>query len=236
MYVLGCFGKGVRVPHEQACCGTPAAVNGEGNAVRKLAHRNLAVLDRDGNTVLASCGSGSLMLGREYADFLGPDDPLRQTALDVGTRVRDISEYLINEIGSEAIAAKIVRTIDARIAYHDPCHLGRGIGVQKEPRAILSLIGKNCVEMAEADRCCGSGGTYGFTHWETSKAILERKIGNAQKTQATIIATGCPACIMQLSGGSENIKAGIYVCHTVELLAWAMGFASGPAEKRLQAF
>ena len=37
------------------------------------------------------------------------------------------------------------------------------------------------------------------------------------------------------TGGSENMKVGIYVCHTVELLAWAMGFAAGPAEKRLQA-
>ena len=233
VYVLSRFGKGVFVPREQACCGAPAAVNGEEDAVRKLAHRNLAILARNKNTVITSCGSGGLMLSREYAGFWRPDDPLHQTALGVGKRVRDISEYLINEIGSEAIAAKLVRTIDARIAYHDPCHLGRGIGVHKEPRGILSLVGKNFTEMAEADRCCGSGGTYGFTHWETSKAILERKIGNAQKAQATIIATGCPACIMQLSGGSENMKAGIFVCHTVELLAWAMGFASSPVNRAI---
>jgi len=233
MYVLGRFGKGVFVPREQACCGMPAAVNGEGDVVRKLARGNLAILNRDGNTVLTSCGSGSLMLGHEYAGFLEPDDPLRQTALGVGKRVRDISEYLINAIGSEAIAAKIVRTVDARVTYHEPCHLGRGTGVHKEPRGILSLVCKNFVEMPEADRCCGSGGTYGFTHWETSKGILERKIGNAQKVQAKIIATGCPACIMQLSGGSGNMGAGIFVCHTIELLAWSMGFTSGPAERHL---
>lgn len=229
MYVLGRFGKGVFVPRGQGCCGAPAAVNGETEVMRKLVRRNLDILCRDERTVISSCGSGGLMLGHGYAEFLGPEDPRRETALGVGKRVRDISEYLVNEIGLEAIAAKVVRKIDGCVTYHDPCHLARGVGVSKEPRSILSLTTARFKEMPEADRCCGSGGTYGVTHWETSRAILERKIGNAQKVHANVIATGCPACIMQLSGGSDNLNAGIVVCHTVELLAWAMGFSSGPA-------
>ena len=225
LFVLHSFGKGVRLPAGQGCCGTPAAVNGEKDVVRKLARRNLPLFNREQEQVITACGSGSLMIGHEYADFLDEDDPLRETALAVGKRVRDISEFLVHEIGPEAIAGKIVRKIKKRITYHDPCHLGRGVAVRKEPRALLSLIAEDFREMPEADRCCGSGGTYGFTHWETSRAILRRKIDNARGVEASIIATGCPACIMQLSGGSDNMRAGIAVCHTIELLAWAMGHA-----------
>ena len=235
MYVLGRFGKGVFVPRGQGCCGAPAAVNGEKEVVRALARMNLDILSRNDRTVITSCGSGGLMLGHEYAECLGPEDPHHQNALSVGKRVRDICEYLVREIGLDALAAKIVRKIDGIVTYHDPCHLARGVGVSKEPMRILSLITDGFKEMPEADRCCGSGGAYGFTHWETSRAILERKIGNARAVGAKVIATGCPACIMQLSGGAGSLKSGITVCHTVELLAWAMGFSSLPAEQCLRA-
>ena len=59
-------------------------------------------------------------------------------------------------------------------------------------------------EAAESDSCCGAAGTYGVLHPETSAAIIERKMGFIRDTGATILATECPSCMMQLAYGAQR--------------------------------
>lgn len=240
LYVLRKLGFGVHLPREQVCCGTPAAVNGETASVRDLAQRNLALFARQGLPVVTTCGSGGMMLRHEYPHLLATDDPLHSSAAATAATCLDISELLVQEEVFARLAGRMVRPLRHRVTYHEPCHLGRGLGVSAQPRALLRLVAENFVEMPEAARCCGSGGSYGFTHWETSRAILARKTGHARNVQAAVMATGCPACVMQLSAGADAgvgagddggeagaPPAGITVLHTIELLAWAMGYTPG---------
>jgi glycolate oxidase iron-sulfur subunit len=74
--------------------------------------------------------------------------------------------------------------------------------VTVQPREILrSLEGFEFREAAESDSCCGAAGTYGVLHPETSAAIIERKMGFIKETGATVVATECPSCMMQLAYG-----------------------------------
>ena len=74
-----------------------------------------------------------------------------------------------------------------------------------QPRQILeSLPGVVFREAAESDSCCGAAGTYGVLHPETSAAIIERKMGFIRDTGATILATECPSCMMQLAFGAQR--------------------------------
>ncbi len=95
------------------------------------------------------------------------------------------------------------------VTYHDPCHLGRRYqNVTVQPRAILrSLEGYEFREAAESDSCCGAAGTYGVLHPETSGAIIDRKTGFIKDTGATVVATECPSCMMQLAYGLK--RAGV---------------------------
>lgn len=222
VFVLGQLGLGVRIPKAQGCCGTPAAVNGETDVVRRLAQHNIRQL-AGSEPVITSCGSGGLMLRHEYTEILDKEDVLLPEAQRLKARCLDISEFLVLPVYLERVGSLIRRHISRRVTYHAPCHLERGLGVTKAPRQLLVLAAKDFAEMPAAGRCCGSGGTYGFTHWEESRAIVHCKHAAAQSVQAEIIATGCPACILQIAGAVPPSQK-LMVFHTIELLAWCMGY------------
>ena len=66
--------------------------------------------------------------------------------------------------------------------------------------------------------CCGAAGSYAFKHYDLSMKVLERKMGNVEKTGADILVSSCPACVMQLSSGARQRKMPISVLEIVELL------------------
>ena len=114
--------------------------------------------------------------------------------------------------------------VEARVTYHDPCHLRRGQGVWKQPRALLRMIdGVDLVEMSEADWCCGSAGSQLITHYKTSLKVLKRKMDNIEKMQAQFVASGCPGCQMQLNVGVRRQGLAMSVVHPIELLDRAYG-------------
>ena len=77
--------------------------------------------------------------------------------------------------------------------------------------------------MAEADRCCGMAGTYFLTEPDCSRAIQERKTDRVAESRAELVATGCPACILQLEDGLVRRDLPARALHTIEVLAMAMG-------------
>lgn len=85
------------------------------------------------------------------------------------------------------------------VTYHHPCHLGRGQGVDWQPVKLLeALPGWRYVPMRDADRCCGGGGSFTFTHPAESASIADRKMDAVEESQAAVVATACPLCRIQL--------------------------------------
>lgn len=212
--VLARNGCTVITPRETKCCGMPARGYGAGEAARDQARFNIALFEQvDVEVIVTDCATCGSTL-REYVTLLADDPAWAPRAAAFSAKVRDISAFLMS-----LPLHKPAGRIEARVTYHDPCHLRRGQGVWQEPRALLKLIdGLEFVELAEADWCCGSAGSQLITHYETSLRVLQRKMDNTAATQADIIASGCPGCQMQLITGARRRDLAIEVTHPIVLL------------------
>lgn len=207
----GCI---VITPPELTCCGMPARGYGRQDLVLEQARHNIALFEQAGvETIITDCATcGSTLKG--YGHLLATDPMWAERAASFSGKVRDVSEFLMS-IPLE----KPQGHLDARVTYHDPCHLRRGQGVWEEPRSLLRMIdGLEFVELPEADWCCGSAGTQLITHYETSLRVLKRKMDNVETTQAQLIASGCPGCQMQLNVGVRRHGLAMQVAHPMELL------------------
>ncbi len=74
-------------------------------------------------------------------------------------------------------------------------------------------------EMAEADRCCGCGGSFNLRYYEISSSIGRRKVENILRSGCSTVATGCPACMLHITDVLSRIGSGIRVKHTIEIYA-----------------
>jgi glycolate oxidase iron-sulfur subunit len=217
--VLSRNGCEVVTPKDVKCCGMPAHGYGRLDLVRKAAKHNIAVFEESKLSVVitdcATCGSTL----REYGELLKDDAEWAGRAAKFSKNVRDVSEFL-GGIPLEKPKGRI----EARVTYHDPCHLRRAQRVWKQPRALISLIdGLEFVELPESDWCCGSAGSQLITHYKMSLKVLDRKMDNLARTNANIVASGCPGCQMQLNAGLQRRGMKVRVTHPMVLLDEAYG-------------
>jgi len=196
----------------QSCCGIPAASFGDPASARRLARANAAALHATGaDVVVVDCASCGSML-KDYPSLL--NDP---AAFWVAERVVDISTLLVDSGFATPPPLPL-----GRVTYHDPCHLSRGLGVRTAPRDLLRGIpGVKFVDMEDADTCCGAGGTFNLTHSRISDAVGRRKAEAIAATGASVVASSCPACDMQLRLACRRAQLDVEVVHVVCLLSQA---------------
>jgi Fe-S oxidoreductase len=111
-----------------------------------------------------------------------------------------------------------------KVAYHDPCYLGRHNEVYDAPRTVLrSIPGVEFVEMPrhrENSYCCGGGGGGMWMEREKGERPSDLRIEEALATGAKIIATACPYCILMLEDSRKNLGAeDVRIVDVAELLA-----------------
>ena len=212
--VLARNGCTVITPKDTTCCGMPAAGYGRMDLVKQHARTNIALFEKgDLDVIVTDCATCGSKL-KEYGEILADEPEWAERAEIFSARVRDVSEFLMS-IPLQKPKGKI----EARVTYHDPCHLRRAQKVWKQPRAILQMIdGIDFVELPESDWCCGSAGSQLITHYETSLKVLDRKMDNLESTGAEMIASGCPGCQMQLTTGIKRRKMNVQVVHPILLL------------------
>jgi glycolate oxidase iron-sulfur subunit len=133
----------------------------------------------------------------------------------------DINQFLVKETHLRPLTNS---TGTARtVTYHDPCHLKKSLKVFNEPRAVIEATpGCKLTEMAEPDWCCGMGGSFNLQYYDISKGIGMKKAAQIKDTGANMLATGCPACMIQISDMLSQAGAKIAVRHPIELLAQAL--------------
>ncbi len=194
----------------QRCSGTPIETYGYRDLAKEGARVNLQSL-AEYETVVTGCASCTLALKDYPKLFAG--QPEQAAAERVAARVKHISEFVAQSPVRPPQAARAGR--GPKVTYHSSCHL-RAAGVTKEPRSILShLPGAEYVEMPDADRCAGGAGTYLVKDFETSQRIVERKRLAVEQSGAAVVATSCPACMIQLRTG---LKGAADVKHVAQLL------------------
>lgn len=199
----------------QRCSGTPIETYGHVERVREAARLNLASFAAY-DIIVTGCASCTLAL-KDYPRLFPPGPEQEQATLLAG-KIRHISE-LIAERGGE-MRETGSSTPRVRMTYHSSCHL-RAAGVSAAPRAVLAgLEGVDYAEMADSDRCAGGAGTYVIKDYDTAQAIFERKRRAIVESGAEVVATSCPACMIQLANGMRGQVKVTHVAQAVQE-AWA---------------
>jgi len=199
------------------CCGMPnRSVGDHEGALRHARHNVDALTGYD--AIVTDCGSCGSAL-KEYGHLLAGDPEYAEKAAEVSRRVYDVHEFLV-KFGY----AEPERKVEARVTYHDSCHMVREQKVAAQPRQILkSIPGVDYVEMKGADVCCGGGGSFAFSHIDLGRKVGASKAKNIAETEATVVATGCPSCSMQIRQSLQRAKVDADMRHPVELLARSYG-------------
>ena len=215
--VLRHNGCEVLVPKAQSCCGALLLHNGDKLNALSLARHNIDVfgkLELDA-LIINAAGCGAMM--KEYGELFKDDPAYRDKAARLTEKMKDVAEF----VGSIPLTPP-TREVRAKVTYHDACHLAHGQGVREQPRALLRAIpGLTFANLPESDWCCGSAGTYNLTQPEMAARLLERKVGNIQATEADVVVTGNPGCLMQIRAGLQQHGLPIQAVHTIDLLAQA---------------
>ncbi|MDZ7264267.1 MAG: (Fe-S)-binding protein, partial [candidate division KSB1 bacterium] len=200
---------------DNVCCGLPASGYGDLDAARWLAQRNIEVIERSGCDVIVSeCGSCSSFLS-DYKQLFEDDERWLARADAISRKVQDINVFLVENLMARNFRSSAAMTV----TYHDPCHLGHYMKVKAQPRQLIRQVeGITYQELPEANWCCGGAGTYNIAHHELSLKILQRKMSNLQRTQANVLLSSCPGCLVQLSFGVRKFKQPVAVKHVVQLL------------------
>lgn len=202
---------------EGSCCGLPAYSWGDLEGARMAARANLEALSAY-ERVITPCASCASFLS-EYGSLFAAGGAEAAAAAGVASRVEPASVFLAAAGLPEALASS-AKSESPPHTFHYPCHLVHYLGFRDELRQLLDAIpGGRYVEMAEADSCCGAGGSYAFTHPDHAAAVLERKMEHVRASGAEVLTTACPACLLQLARGSRRDGGRVGVRHVLELAA-----------------
>jgi glycolate oxidase iron-sulfur subunit len=212
-------GVSVYIPKEQKCCGLPAFGAGDDETPRSIARKNIEVFAGENlDQIIAHCASCTAMLKLDYPLLFAEGDPFRAKAKAFSEKVSDASLFLTKVLkpGAQNLEPG---TRSLRVTYHDPCHLRRKLGIFKEPRDLLkSTPGLEYVEMKDANRCCGQGGSFNVANYDLSLKILDRKTKAVEDSEADVVITTCSGCMLQLMDGIHQAGLKKEVRHLVELV------------------
>ncbi|MGH7254337.1 MAG: FAD-binding and (Fe-S)-binding domain-containing protein, partial [Nitrospirales bacterium] len=198
----------------QRCSGTPIQTYGHLARTKEGARLNLASLEPY-ETVVTGCASCTLML-KDYGRLFAGEAEQAQ-AERLAARVKHITE-VVGEAGGRLRWRQPAGTPRV-VTYHSSCHL-RAAGVTAPPRTLLAqLPGARFVEMADADRCAGGAGTYLIKDPATAQRIFARKRRGIAQSGADLVATSCPACMIQLNNG---LRGQVQVQHIAQVLEAAL--------------
>lgn len=175
------------------CCGRPLMLAGKTNAAYETISANRKMILGSGcRTLVLSCPICYKIFKDEYA-------------LD-GIEVLHYTQFIKRLVDE----GKLKLTAgDERIVYHDPCELGRGCGVYKEPREVLAQAGTLVKATKEGDEsiCCGGSlGSLTLDSRDRAK-ITESSVANLLANNPQTIVTACPLCLKTFSESvPETVK------------------------------
>lgn len=212
--VLSAEGCDVHVPAGQGCCGALSLHSGRLEEAKRFAR---ALIERFeaapvDTIVINAAGCGSTL--KAYGELLAGEPRYAERAQAFSAKVRDVNEFLVT-LEPQAERGRI----DARVAYHDACHLAHAQRVREAPRTLLqSIPGLELLEIPQGEMCCGSAGTYNLFQPASAHEIGERKVDNVASVAPDILASANPGCTLQIQSILRERGASLPAAHPIELL------------------
>lgn len=212
-------GVGVYLPENQACCGIPVLTSGDRGTFDELIDMNLALFaDKAFDYLVTPCASCTATIKELWPHFYGGNGDNQAKLVALGKKTIDITAFIADHLDKNAETVAATATTET-VTYHDPCHLKNSLSITGQPRRLITSAGRTLVEMNEAGKCCGCGGSFNVAHYDISKNIGTAKADNIIASGAKTVATACPACMMQMTDMLSRRQQGIRVRHVVELYA-----------------
>ena len=170
----------------ESCCGEAIRKTGNEEVFRQLAKENIkAFIDAGVKKVLVSSPHCYETFVKEYPEFM------------VHFEVVHITQYLLELIKTGRL--ELDGEYPRKVAYHDPCYLGRHNAIYEEPRELLrSVPGLELVELAdhhEDSLCCGGGGGGVWMETDKDERFSNLRMEQAKAVGAEVLVTACPYCI-----------------------------------------
>jgi Fe-S oxidoreductase len=196
MSILDAIGVDYEIPDGLLCCGS--VLKRTGYDLSSLAEKNKEIIG--GRKVIVSCAGCYSTLARDYT----------------GISVTHISQFLRGNVDKLHL-----KRFAAKVAYHDPCHLGRKMQVYEDPRIVLREIpGIELVEFSESrDRamCCGGGGGVRSSRRDLAAELSKKRLKQAEELRVDFVVSACPFCELNLEE-----QGGLQVFDLVEIIAKAL--------------
>jgi L-lactate dehydrogenase complex protein LldE len=215
--VLERLGHQVVFPAEQTCCGQMHVNSGYQREALPLIRRYVDTFEPH-EVIVAPSGScvGSIAHQHAMVARRHGDEKLARRAEAVAARTFELSQLLVDVLGVEDVGARYPH----RVAYHPTCHSLRLLRVADRPlRLLRAVAGLELVPLADAETCCGFGGTFALKNADTSTAMLTDKMSNVLATGAEVCTAGDSSCLMHIGGGLSRLRAGVRTVHLAEILA-----------------
>jgi L-lactate dehydrogenase complex protein LldE len=211
------LGHQIDFPLDQTCCGQMHLNTGYRDEALTLARRFTRVFS-DADAVVSPSASCIGLVRDSYIKLAeqSGDAAFLEDVRALVPRVYELSEFLVRRLELEDVGAYFPH----RVTYHPTCHSLRAMALGDAPLRLLRAVrGLELVELAEADECCGFGGTFAVKNADTSTAMLTDKIRCVLNTRAEVCTAIDNSCLMQIEGGLHRLRTGVRTVHLAEILA-----------------
>ncbi len=201
---------------EESCTGDPAKRAGNEFLFQMQAMTNIQVLNGyEVKKIVTACPHCFNTLKNEYPELGGNYEVIHH------------SQLLQNLINSGQLKIEGGTFKGKKIAFHDPCYLGRGNNEYTAPREVIEKLDAELVEMKRCKTnglCCGAGGAQMFKEAEKgNKEVNIERMDDVLEVKPNILATGCPFCNTMMTDGVKHFEKEkeISVLDIAELIAQA---------------
>jgi glycolate oxidase iron-sulfur subunit len=215
--VLQYNGCDVWVPRRQVCCGALHYHAGLEQPARDFAARNVAAFCEPVDAIITNAaGCGAMLKDYGHPPFTPPYQGGAQGGRQFATRVRDISEFLI-DLGP----LQPRHPVPLKAVYHDACHLCHAQQIRRQPRQLLEMIPKlQLLPLHETELCCGAAGSYNVTQPEMAERLGLRKVRNILDSGADAVLAANVGCLIQIGTYLRHEHPDVLVAHPIDFL-WA---------------
>ena len=193
---------------EETCCGYPLYEIGQLSAMQEdSAHTQAMIKAYQPDVVLTTCIGCYRSLSTVYPNELG---------VDLGCEVKHSHQFF------PELLPDTMEEISRKVTWHDPCIMGRYMGIYEEPRQLIQRVpGIELVEMYsnhEHTLCCGAGGGVLNTCTDLAGEVSVERLQQAINAGAQEVVTSCPTCVVNLKRSATKMGTEISVVDIVELL------------------
>jgi Fe-S oxidoreductase len=201
---------------EEGCTGDPARRTGNEMLYQMQAQQNVETMNaKKVKKVITACPHCLHTIKNEYPQLGGKFEVLHHTQM-----IRQL-------VDSGKVVIEKASDGTKRVAFHDPCYLGRWNGEYEAPRQLLDGVAEERVELPrnkEHGFCCGAGGGRMWMEEKIGTRVNHNRVDEVLDSGADTVATACPFCTIMLKDGVDDRGASdkVQVINVSELVAKSM--------------